>query len=260
MIRRGSARSLTRLLLFTVAVTLSVSARAQTPQAPRPKTYQEQVDERNRTDWAFLARYKDANAKVGLPANGENRIVFMGDSITEGWGQGPRFFPGKPYLNRGISGQTTPQMLVRFRQDVIALRPRVVVLLAGINDIAGNTGPMTLEMTEDNIASMTELARANGIAVVLASVLPARDFPWKPGMEPAGKVVALNAWIKDYAARNSLIYLDYYSPMVDDKQGLKAELTSDGVHPNQAGYAIMTPLAEQAVQKALAASTIARRL
>jgi lysophospholipase L1-like esterase len=183
----------------------------------------------------------------------------MGDSITEGWGQGPAFFPGKPYLNRGISGQTTPQMLVRFRPDVIALLPRVVVLLAGINDIAANTGPMTLSETEDNLQSMAELARANGILVVLASVLPARDFPWRPGMEPAGKVVTLNQWIKDYATRNGFTYLDYYSALVDDKQGLKAELTRDGVHPNPAGYAVMAPLAERAIQQAMATATTAPR-
>ena len=178
----------------------------------------------------------------------------MGDSITEGWGQGPKFFPGKPYLNRGISGQTTPQMLVRFRPDVIALKPRVVVILAGTNDIAGNTGPMTLQMTQDNIQSMAELARANGIRVVLASALPARDFPWKPGLEPTGKIAALNAWIKSYAARSGFVYLDYYSAMADDKQGLRAELTYDGIHPNAAGYAVMAPLAEKAIRQAASRS------
>jgi lysophospholipase L1-like esterase len=236
---------------------LTFGARAQTTPAPPPppaKTYQQQVEERLHTDWAYLARYRDENARVGPPAPGENRVVFLGDSITEGWGQGPRFFPGKPYLNRGISGQTTPQMLVRFRPDVITLRPRVVVLLAGINDIAGNTGPMTLAMTEGNLQSMAELARASGIRVVLASVLPARDFPWRPGMEPAGKVVALNTWIKEYATRNGFTYLDFYTPMVDEKRGLKADLTGDGVHPNAAGYVVMAPLAEQAIPRALAAA------
>lgn len=269
MIQRRTARNITSVFLSAASAITAICARAQVPTpappqqqrspatspsapATQPKTYQQQVEERLRTDWAYLTRFRDENARLGPPAAGENRVVFMGDSITEGWGrQGPKFFPGKPYLNRGISGQTTPQMLVRFRPDVIALRPRVVVLLGGINDIAGNTGPMTLSMTQDNIASMAELARANGIQVVLASVLPAREFPWRPGMEPAGKVVALNTWIKDYAARNGFIYLDYYTPMADDKQGLKAELTSDGVHPNQAGYAVMAPLAEQAIQRAL---------
>jgi lysophospholipase L1-like esterase len=244
-------------LLGAVAAMAMGGARAQAPATtPAPaKTYQQQVDERARTDWAYLARYRDENAKVAPPAADESRVVFMGDSITEGWGQGAAFFPGKPYLNRGISGQTTPQMLIRFRPDVIALHPKLVVLLAGINDIAGNTGPMTLSQTQDNLQSMAELARANGIQVVLASVLPARDFPWRPGMEPAGKVVALNQWIKEYAARNGFVYLDYYNAMVDDKQGLKSELTKDGVHPNPAGYGIMAPLAEQAIKQALAVST-----
>jgi lysophospholipase L1-like esterase len=217
--------------------------------------YQRQVEERQRSDWAYLARYREENAKLGPPLHAprENRVVFMGDSITEGWGKLSRFFPGKPYINRGISGQTTPQMLVRFRPDVIALKPRVVVLLAGTNDIAGNTGPMTPQMTQDNLASMVELARANGLRVVLASVLPAYDFAWRPGLEPAKKIAALNAWIKDYAARNRIVYLDYYTPMADERGGLKAALTADGVHPNEAGYAVMTPLAEKAIARALAA-------
>lgn len=252
-------RQASRLLSFGIATVAlcSMKARAQTPTtpvaaAPPAKTYQQQVEERQRTDWAFLTRYQGENTKAWLPAANEKRVVFFGDSITEGWSQKPTFFPGKPYLNRGISGQTTPQMLVRFRPDVIALKPRVVVILAGINDVAGNTGPMTLAQTEDNLQSMAELARASGIAVVLASVLPARDFPWRPGLEPAGKVVQLNTWIKEYAAHNGLVYLDYYTPMVDDKLGLKAELTYDGVHPNDAGYAVMAPLAQQAVERALA--------
>jgi lysophospholipase L1-like esterase len=237
----------------TWAQTPPVTPAAPAAAAPA-KTYQQQVEERLRTDWAYLSKYQAENARIGPPARGENRVVFMGDSITEGWGQPPRFFPGKPYFNRGISGQTTPQMLVRFRPDVIALKPRIVVILGGINDIAGNTGPMTLSMTEDNIASMADLARVNGIRVVLASVLPASDFPWRRGLEPAGKVVALNAWIKEYAARNGFTYLDYYSAMVDDKQGLRADLTYDGVHPNAAGYALMAPLAEKAIQQAASRS------
>jgi lysophospholipase L1-like esterase len=176
----------------------------------------------------------------------------MGNSITDAWARWfPTMFPGKPYVGRGISGQTTPQMLVRFRQDVVALHPAVVVLLAGTNDIAGNTGPSTLEMIEDNVASMTEIARANGIRVVLASVLPAFDYPWKPGAEPAPKIVSLNAWIRDYAAKHDAVYLDYHTPMADARQGLRAELTSDGVHPNEAGYRVMAPLAERAIAEAL---------
>jgi len=213
-----------------------------------------QTDQQLRTDWANLAKYRDANATVVPPAKGENRVVFMGNSITEGWQQYfPTMFAGKPYINRGISGQTTPQMLVRFRPDVVALKPKVVVILAGTNDIAGNTGPSTLEMIEDNIASMADIARANGIKVVLSSVLPVFDYPWKPGLEPAPKIIALNKWLKDYAAKHGAIYLDYHSPMADSRGGMRDGLASDGVHPNETGYRLMAPLAEQAIQKALRA-------
>ncbi len=205
-----------------------------------------------RTDWPNLARFQEDNRKIGLPAKGENRIVFMGNSITEGWSNAmPDFFTGKSYVNRGISGQTTPQMLIRFRPDVVDLKPAVVVILAGINDIAGNTGPSTQKMIQDNLASMADIAKANGIRVVLSSVLPAWDFPWKPGLQPAEKVIALNTWIKLYAQENGCVYLDYFSPMVDDRHGLKAEYTYDGVHPNLAGYQVMAPLAEKAIQQAL---------
>jgi len=203
-------------------------------------------------DWANLDRYKNENAKLGNPSPGENRIVFMGNSITEGWSRlNPEFFSGKPYINRGISGQTTPQMLIRFRPDVIDLKPAVVVILAGTNDIAGNTGPSTLEMIEGNIISMAELARANGIIVVLSSVLPAYDYPWKPGLNPAEKIAALNEMIKRYADKKGIVYLDYYSSMVDERKGLKDTYTNDGVHPNEAGYKVMAPLAEEAIAKAL---------
>jgi lysophospholipase L1-like esterase len=189
---------------------------------------------------------------LGAPRPGEQRVVFMGNSITEGFAPYfARLFPGKPYVGRGISGQTTPQMLVRFRQDVIALKPAVVVILAGTNDIAGNTGPSTLEMIEDNIASMTELAQANGIRVVLSSVLPVFDYPWKPGLEPAPKIVALNRWIKGYAERRRAVYLDYHGAMADERQGMRKEFAEDGVHPNEAGYRLMAPLAEQAIAEAL---------
>jgi acyl-CoA thioesterase-1 len=214
--------------------------------------YQRSVDARTRNDWAFLARYRDANAALGEPKPGEARVVFMGNSITDAWAKSfPAMFPGKPYVGRGISGQTTPQMLVRFRQDVIDLKPRVVVILAGINDIAGNTGPASQQMIADNFKSMTEIAKANGIAVVLSSVLPAYDFPWRRGIGPAPKVVALNAWIKCYAAQTGAVYLDYYSKMVDARGGLSPEMASDGVHPTEAGYRIMAPLAEAAIQQAL---------
>lgn len=203
-------------------------------------------------DWASLARYREANVALGAPAPGDARVVFMGNSITEGWA--PYFatmFPGKQYVGRGISGQTTPQMLVRFRQDVIALRPAVVVILAGTNDIAGNTGPSTLEMIEDNLASMAELAQANGIRVVLSSVLPVWDYPWKRGVEPAPRIVALNDWMRRYAASRGLVYLDYHSAMADERNGLRADLSGDGVHPNEAGYRVMAPLAEAAIAEAL---------
>lgn len=203
-------------------------------------------------DWPNLKKYREANAKLSAPAANEQRVVFMGNSITEGWiNQRPEFFNGRPYINRGIGGQTTPQMLIRFRADVVALKPKVVVLLCGINDIAGNTGPSTLEMIEDNIASMTEIALANNIKVVLSSVLPAYDFPWRPNMGPAPKVMALNKWIKSYAAQKKVVYLDYFSAMVDERNGMKSIYHTDEVHPNKAGYAVMEPLVEQAIKKAL---------
>lgn len=206
-------------------------------------------------DWPQLARYRADNATLPAPTAGKPRVVFYGDSITDAWGRnhnGSVFFPGKDYVNRGISGQTTAQMLVRFRQDVIDLKPTAVVILAGTNDIAGNTGESTPAMIEDNLRSMTELAKANGIKVVLASVLPASDYPWRPGREPAPKIRALNAWLQQYASRVGATYLDYYSAMDDGQGGLPKRLSADGVHPNAAGYAIMAPLAEQAVQAALA--------
>jgi lysophospholipase L1-like esterase len=203
-------------------------------------------------DWANLGRYRDENAEVEPPSENENRVVFMGNSITEGWkDMCPEFFAGRPYLNRGISGQTTPQMLIRFSPDVINLKPNVVVILAGTNDIAGNTGPSTLKMIEDNIKSMVDLARANGIRVVLCSVLPAYDYWWNPSVNPAEKIAALNVWIKNYALNNRIIYLDYYLQMVDNRLGLKSEYSEDGVHPNKAGYLLMAPLAEEAIAKAL---------
>ena len=193
--------------------------------------------------------------KLGAPSASENRVVFMGDSITENWHfDSPEWgFPGKPYVNRGISGQTTPQMLVRFRQDVIALQPKVVVILAGINDVAENTGPMTPEQTEGNLASMAELAAANHIRVVMCSVLPAFDFPWSPGKTPAPKVLVLNAWIKAYAAEHGHVYVDYHSAMKDSRDGLPATLSYDGVHLYPAGYAVMKPLVEAGIEAALKA-------
>jgi acyl-CoA thioesterase I len=244
----------------------TTAAPAQNQRAVEPVLTPEQLTAGQRSqlfrvfnDWAFLNKYRQANAELPPPAAGEARVVFMGDSITEGWGphgaaaapDRAAFFPGKPYVNRGISGQTTPQMLVRFRPDVINLQPKAVVLLAGTNDIAENTGKETLEEIEGNIASMSELARANGIRVVLCSVLPASDYRWHPGLQPAPKIKVLNVWIKDYAAKTGIVYVDYYSSMVNGEGGLKAELSPDGVHPNKAGYELMAPLAEAGIVEAL---------
>ena len=203
-------------------------------------------------DWANLERFQKENTKLKMSKHNKNRVVFMGNSITEGWlNLHPEFFANKPYINRGIGGQTTPQMLLRFRQDVINLNPTAVVILAGINDIAGNTGPSTIEMIADNIISMAELAKANNINVILCSVLPAYDFPWRPGLEPAEKVTKLNKLIKAYAKKHNLVYVDYFTPMADESNGLKKELGSDGVHPNKIGYLIMEPLVEDAITKTL---------
>jgi lysophospholipase L1-like esterase len=201
-------------------------------------------------DFGDLERFHDADLKLGPPAPGENRVVFMGDSITEGWHLDVSF-PGKPYINRGISGQTSPQMLVRFRQDVIDLKPKVVLILAGTNDVAENTGPMTPEQTEGDLMSMAQLARANGIKVVLCSILPSVDFWWHKGLHPAPKIAALNQWIKAYAARQHYTYVDFYDPMKDADGGLPPGLSKDGVHPSPAGYAVMAPLAEAGIEKAM---------
>jgi lysophospholipase L1-like esterase len=203
-------------------------------------------------DWANLTKYQKENANLEKPVAGQKRIVFLGDSITEFWTSvNPEFFSAKPYINRGISGQTSPQMLLRFRADVIALNPSAVILLAGINDIAGNTGPSTIEMITDNIFSIAELAKANHIKVILCSVLPAYDFYWNPNSFPSEKIITLNAMIQKYANANGILYIDYYSAMVDDQKGLKAAYSNDGVHPNKNGYEIMNPLAEVAIEKVL---------
>lgn len=210
-------------------------------------------EERLRTDWADMQRYRDENARLGPPAPGDQRIVFMGNSITEQWEVlDSAFFAGRPYIDRGISGQTTPQMLVRFRQDVIDLHPAVVVILGGVNDIAENTGPATLGAIFGNIVSMAELARANGITVVLSSVLPASSFRWRPELAPAPKIVALNTMIRQYALDRHIVFVDYYAAMVDGRGGLKQELTTDGVHPTLAGYRVMEPLVQRAIAQALA--------
>lgn len=203
-------------------------------------------------DWADLKHFATDNAKLPTLSENENRVVFMGNSITIGWlHTRPEFFKGKPYINRGISGQTTPQMVLRFRQDVIDLKPKVVVLLAGTNDIAGNTGPSTLEMILDNIKSMSELASSNNIKIVLSSVLPAFDYPWNPGLGPDKKIPELNAMIKAYAKEKGYVYLDYFTAMADDRNGLPKKYAEDEVHPTKAGYAVMEPLVEAAIAKAL---------
>ena len=216
--------------------------------------YWKKHDELLRVDFGWLGKFKEADLALASPAAGENRGVFMGDSITEGWHfTGPLgSFPDKPYINRGISGQTTPQMLVRFRQDVIELKPKVVIILAGTNDIAGNTGPETLEQIEDNLASMADLATANHIRVVLCSILPALDYWWKRGLTPAPKILAINAWMKAYAAQNGYVYVDFHSAMKDQRDGLPETLSRDGVHLLPSGYAVMAPLVEAGIEKALA--------
>lgn len=201
-------------------------------------------------DWANLKRYQKENAAFKIANSEEHPIVFMGNSITQGWLKlRPEFFEGKPYVNRGIGGQTTPQMLLRFRQDVIDLNASVVVILAGINDIAHNKGPSTIKMISDNITSMVELAKANNITVLLCSVLPANDFPWSKGLEPADKVVKLNDFLKSYAKKHQIVYIDYYSAMVNEYKGLKEDLGDDGVHPNAKGYSIMETLLEKSLSK-----------
>jgi lysophospholipase L1-like esterase len=247
-----------RIKIFTLLLLLcSAPVWAQTPAAPAPdspEALKQQIDrmQRRLNDWAQLGRYHDANTQLAPAVAGENRVVFYGDSITDAW-KLAEYFPGKPYVNRGISGQTTPQMLVRLRPDVLALKPKVLVILAGTNDIASNTGPMTLEMIQDNYASIAELARAHGIRVVFASVLPIHDYGRVKMSErrPMEKINALNEWLKKYSAEQGHVYLDYYSKMLDDKGLLRAELAADGLHPNADGYKIMAPLAEAAIQQAL---------
>jgi lysophospholipase L1-like esterase len=262
-----------RLFWFSIFV-LALGAgesRAQAP-APNAQTSADSAEisalkaniermKASQADWPNLARYRAANEKIEPAAKNDQRVVFMGDSITDIWIQ-PEFggfFPGKPYIDRGISGQTTPQMLIRFRPDVVALHPKAVVILAGTNDLAGNTGPETVSEIEDNLASMSELARASNIHVVLASVLPVSDYghnhEGKPLVmtvgRPPEKILELNAWLKKYAQENGYTYLDYFSATVDEKGFLKSDLSEDGLHPNAKGYAVMGPLAEQAIRVAL---------
>jgi lysophospholipase L1-like esterase len=204
-------------------------------------------------DFGELARYRAANAALPPPTSGENRVVFFGDSITDIWKLGDSF-PGKPYVNRGIGGQTTSQMLVRFRQDVINLQPKVVVVLAGTNDIAGNSGPISNEDIEANYSDFAELAKTHNIRLIFSSVLPVHNYTPQAqdffAQRPMNRILALNKWLKDYCEKNNLVYLDYFSAVVDDKGLLKRDLADDGLHPNKAGFAVMAPMAEKAIQKA----------
>ena len=204
-------------------------------------------------DWANLARYEDDNLKVGLPKKDERRVVFMGDSITEEWSNlYPEYFTEKGYINRGIGGQTTPQMLIRFKPDVVDLKPEIVVILAGTNDIAGNTGPSNAKMITDNIFSMAEIAKANQMKVVLSSILPVYEYDWAREIkDPPSIIQAVNDALKQYASDHGLIYLDYFSSMVDERQGLNSDYTSDGVHPNESGYILMSNLAEEVLSELL---------
>ncbi|MEK9788499.1 MAG: SGNH/GDSL hydrolase family protein [Flavobacteriaceae bacterium] len=203
-------------------------------------------------DWANFNEFKMANQELPPLKEGAERVVFMGNSITIGWlTTHPEFFEGKPYVNRGISGQTTPQMLVRFRSDVVHIDATVVVILAGTNDVAGNTGPTTLEQIADNIKSMTEIARANGVKVILCSVLPAYDYPWRPGLEPNIKIPKLNALIKNFADQNEVFYLDYFSALNNGKNGIDKQYSYDGVHLTLEGYQVLEPLLEEALKKVL---------
>ena len=253
-----------RLLFLSARALLCVIASAQSPQDAYSNASRELEQWRASRatalmdDFGELARYRDADVKLGPAVPGEGRVVFLGDSITDSWDLA-KYFPGKPYVNRGISGQTTTQMLVRVRQDVIKLQPRVVVILAGTNDIAGNMGPMTLQEIEANYASMADLARAHNIRVVFSSITPTNGYTVKaqrffPLRSPQ-KILELNRWMKDYASANGDIYLDYFGAMVDDKGFLKRTLSEDGLHPNDAGYEVMTPLAEKAIKEALSASS-----
>jgi lysophospholipase L1-like esterase len=248
-----------RVMICTVLVLITLTALPQQPSTLTAdqalQKYRESKAATLRDDFGELGRYRAANAALKPPALSENRVVFFGDSITEMW-RLDEYFPGRPYINRGIGGQTTPQMLIRFRQDVIELLPRVVVILAGTNDIAGNTGPMRLEDIEANYASMADLARANQLHIVFSSVLPVHNYTPQSqnffALRSPEKILELNRWLKSYvAAHADSAYLDYFSAMVDDKGYMKKNLADDGLHPNAAGFKLMAPLAEAAIEKAL---------
>jgi lysophospholipase L1-like esterase len=229
------------------------SAQTGTVNAGPDQTVEVQRLKAKLADWPNLNRYRDADAALAPAAAGERRVVFLGDSLTDDWGRtaGSAFFPGEPYVNRGISGQTTPQMLLRFQQDVVALHPSAVVLLAGTNDVAGNTGPETIETIENNIRSMAEIAQANGIKMILCSQLPALQYPWNKAVVPAPILLELSAWTKDYAAAHGLGYVDYYSVLVGPDGGIKSGLSQEGVHPTASGYEVMAPVVEKVIGEVL---------
>ena len=214
---------------------------------------QELMEDNKSLDWPNLSRYQDENRSVGIPEKGKQRVVFMGDSITEEWSNlYPDYFDTKAYINRGIGGQTTPQMLIRFKPDVIDLEPDIVVILAGANDIAGNTGPSNVKMITDNIFSMAELARAHQIKVVLSSILPVFEYEWAKEIKDVPATIdSVNDELKKYVNDHGLVYLDYFSPMVDQRKGLNKDYTYDGVHPNQDGYILMSSLAEKVLSRLL---------
>jgi lysophospholipase L1-like esterase len=247
-----SSKLLTLILPIFAAVALAQQA-ATTPANPDQLQTKLTQAEKVLHDWPNLTRYREENATVAAPTSTEERVVFMGDSITDFWGRTRgKFFSGKPYINRGISGQTTPQMLIRFRPDVINLKPKLVVILAGTNDLAGNTGPESLADIEGNLTSMVQLAQASNIRVILASVTPVCDYiKLQTARRPPDQIIALNQWIKQFAAANNVAYLDYYSAMLDDHKMLRQELTYDGLHPNDAGYEVMSGLAAAAIARVM---------
>jgi lysophospholipase L1-like esterase len=248
-------------ILLVLLLAVSATAQSASQQVALPSSGHPGLDKYRASriavfvnDYGELARYRDSNSALKSPAPDENRVVFFGDSITDIWKLDDSF-PGKHYINRGIGGQTTSQMLVRFRQDVIDLQPKIVVVLAGTNDIAGNSGPISNEDIEANLASMADLARAHGVRMIVSSVLPVNNYTPESqeffASRPPGRILALNAWLSGYCTSNHLTYLDYFTAMVDDKGLLKRDLATDGLHPNKAGFAVMAPLAEKAIESNL---------
>ncbi len=248
-------RALSAFLLLSLSLAVpALSQQATQPVDPAAQAKELDHFRKLANDYGQLSRYAAADASLPAATTADKRVIFYGDSITDGWHL-DQFFPGKGYINRGISGQTTPQMLVRFRQDVIDLHPAVLVVLAGTNDLSGNTGPETTRQIEDDYATMAELAKAHDVHMVFASVTPVSSYGPAGAAMPAGrppaKILELNQWLRQYCATNRLTYLDYYPAMVDESGMLKRDYSADGLHPNAAGYAVMAPLAQAAVNHAL---------